>query len=80
MHFVNDIADGDSVYQSLHQAYLKAIKMLYPRLTRNNIRASHSYYFNIRTLYLEWVEKNNNACVLEQQSFQNAYVKKDKMF
>ena len=57
MHFTNDIADEEVVYQSLHQVYLRIVKLLYPKISMmNKDGAKDKYYCNIIRLYANWAE------------------------
>ena len=55
MHFMSDIAEEKTVYQSLHQIYLKTIKLYYPHIAYLNRKGiKDKYYCNIIGLYVKW--------------------------
>lgn len=57
MAFNIGLADSDSVYQSLHQAYIETVKLLYPLICKeNNKSIANHYYSHIIKLYNNWVE------------------------
>jgi hypothetical protein len=57
MKFNCGIANDDVVYQSLHQLFIKFVKVVYFEIASNNQSAKDAYYTNIRKLYVKWVEK-----------------------
>ena len=83
MHFMSDIAEEKTVYQSLHQIYLKTIKLYYPHigyLNRKGIK--DKYYCNIIGLYVKWaniyhkekedeVKRNKKISDLKQKEKEN---------
>lgn len=59
MAFNIGLADGEVVYQSVHQAYLETVKYFYPTICRSNDKEiEDQYYTNIRDLYVCWSNKN----------------------
>lgn len=59
MAFNIGLADGEAVYQSVHQAYLETVKYFYPTICRSNDKEiEDQYYTNIRDLYVCWSNKN----------------------
>lgn len=82
MNFVQNLADSDTVYQSLHQSFFYCFGMLYYPICKNNLSSKDKYYTNIIYLYKNWKEKE---CKIEQKlnKNQNKKVKqrqKDKKF
>jgi len=58
MAFNTNLADEAVVYQSLHQAYLKTIKYLYPCICHvNNGESADKYYTQIIELYNLWKDR-----------------------
>ena len=74
MAFVQNVADEEVVYQSLHQSYIKIVKLLYFRIAYANNKPSDKYYTNIIELYKRWrkkqqisqykIDKNNKKALL----------------
>lgn len=54
MYFNSNIANSEMVYQSLHQTFLKNVKILYFDIASINNSGKDKYYTNIITLYNEW--------------------------
>lgn len=54
MNFNDDIANEETVYQSLHQTYLQVVKMSYIRIARLNKSKSDEYYTHIIELFTRW--------------------------
>ncbi|HCX9268171.1 TPA: hypothetical protein O0Y94_002597, partial [Staphylococcus aureus] len=57
MHFTNNIADSNTVYQSLHQIYLKTILSLYIDISSTNKIGHEKFYVNLIEFYNEWNNK-----------------------
>lgn len=57
MAFVQNVADDDVVYQSLHQSYIKIVKLLYFRISISNDKVTDKYYTNVIQLYNNWRSK-----------------------
>lgn len=57
MHFTNNIADESTVYQSLHQIYLKTVISQYLDISENNKRGHEKFYINVIGLYNQWNRK-----------------------
>lgn len=63
LHFNYGLADKMTVYQSLHQTYLKMIQMLYYDISVNNKQGEQRLYTNVIELFNDWkaiVEKQNS--------------------
>ena len=83
MHFMSDIAEEKTVYQSLHQIYLKTIKLYYPHIAYLNRKGiKDKYYCNIIGLYVKWaniyhkekedeVKRNKKISDLKQKEKEN---------
>lgn len=83
MHFMSDIAGEKTVYQSLHQIYLKTIKLYYPHIAYLNRKGiKDKYYCNIIGLYVKWaniyhkekedeVKRNKKISDLKQKEKEN---------
>lgn len=54
MHFTHNIADSDTVYQSLHQLYLKTLISHYINISLKNKTGHEKFYINAIELYNEW--------------------------
>ncbi|NFZ21050.1 hypothetical protein G0X63_07470, partial [Staphylococcus aureus] len=53
----NNIADSNTVYQSLHQIYLKTILSLYIDISSTNKIGHEKFYVNLIEFYNEWNNK-----------------------
>jgi len=62
MAFIQNVADDDVVYQSLHQTFLYIVLMLYfPIANENTYLKEHEKRFsNLRQLFLRWNERQYN--------------------
>lgn len=66
MHFNHNIADEEVVYQSLHQSYLRLVKMLYYYIAKQNKSGKDKYFTNIIALYTSWNKRYNEKCNQEK--------------
>ena len=57
MAFVQNVADDDVVYQSLHQTFLGITRYFYYLISRNNNSLENKYYTNIIQLHSRWISK-----------------------
>ena len=57
MVFHYGIADEETVYQSLHQAFLSTVNLMYFRIASHNTYAPNKYYTNLIWLYNHWSER-----------------------
>lgn len=57
MAFVQNVADDDVVYQSLHQTFLGITRYFYYYISRNNKSTENKYYTNIIQLHSKWIAK-----------------------
>lgn len=57
MTFHNGIADEETVYQSLHQAFLSGVNLMYYRIAKANTYNPDKYYTNIIWLYNCWNDR-----------------------
>lgn len=68
MAFINNVADDEVVYQSLHQPFLIAIKTLYIPIALTNEFAHDKFYVNTTELFLKWLKRQREDQVkLEQK-------------
>lgn len=58
MCFTTGVADGDVVYQSLHQTYLSCIRAVYFYIANTNTHPKDKYFTNAIELYCEWMKKD----------------------
>lgn len=84
MYFVTGVADEETVYQSLHQSFRSAIKLLYIVIATKNDDEKNKYYTNTIELFTIWderykekefIEAENN---IEQQEMQKQAKEKQK--
>lgn len=54
-----NVAEEQLLYPSLHQTFLKAVKLFYPRLVQRNHSRNHKYYTNIIKLFNLWENRSN---------------------
>lgn len=71
MYIASQSAGSKYVYQSLHQIFLKTVKLLAPIIALQNKDYSDKYYTNIIYVYNEWSN-------LRQQNLKKEIKKKDK--
>ena len=62
MHFTHNVADETVVYKSLHQTYIKLVKMLY---YKNPLSTTTKYFTNIIELYKIW----NDRAINDEEKF-----------
>lgn len=72
MYIASQNAHSKYIYQSLHQFYIKTIKMLGPYICVLNKDYSDKYYTNIIHVYNEW-------CTLRDMDLKNEKKKKEKV-
>ena len=65
--FNSDIADADTVYQSLHSVFFECVHILYVFIFYNNTSESDRLFSNITTLYLKWHKKYEELVAKEEQ-------------
>jgi hypothetical protein len=55
MHFIHGTADESVIYQSLHNAFIQIVDLLYCEISLNNDgNSEEKYYTNTIKLYLLW--------------------------
>ncbi len=54
-----NIAEGNMLYSSLHQTYIKFIHFVYPKICESNIEFE-TYYTNVIELYRSWNQEEEN--------------------
>lgn len=79
MNFNNNIADEEVVYQSLHQSYLRLVKMLYFYISQQNESGKDKYYTNVIELYVKWNNRYNEKCTQEKMITQKVVHAKKKV-
>ena len=57
MHIASEVADGEYIYNSLHQVLLSSVQTLYARIALLNVNEKDKYYTNIIEVYNQWKEK-----------------------
>lgn len=66
MHFTHNVADETVVYKSLHQTYIKLVKMLYYHIAiKNPLSTTTKYFTNIIELYKIW----NDRAINDEEKF-----------
>ena len=61
MHFTHKTADSSVVYQSLHQTYIRLVRLFYYDISVNNKLDGKQYFTNVTNLYKEWYNKSEEA-------------------
>ena len=61
MYISSQSAGSKYVYQSLHQIFLKTIKLLYPIICWNNDTYTDKYYVNVIYVFNEWQKHKNKS-------------------
>ena len=69
MCFTTGIADETVVYQSLHQSFLKCVRMLYWAIAASNKNPKDKLYTHLSALYLKWSYRD-----AEKERQQNAVI------
>lgn len=54
INFNSDIADSNTVYQSLHQGFFTAIELAYIFIAFENTSSTNKYYTNTIAIFLKW--------------------------
>lgn len=67
MNFVQEIADEESVYQSLHQSFISIVYSLYYFISKNNTQNCGKYFTNLIALYNIWSERKQNLARKEEK-------------
>jgi len=57
MYITSKSADSQFIYQSLHQIFLRTIRILAITIAGNNINSCDKYYTNIIQVYNDWVRR-----------------------
>jgi len=68
MQFTSKVADEKAVYQSLHQAFLKTIKLMYVYIAMMNKNNNSKYYTNIIELFTSWEKRRVKHTEKEKKS------------
>ncbi len=79
MNFVKGIADGDAVYQSLHQSFISIVHTLYFFISRCNKQDCDKYYTNIIELYHQWSDRKKELANKEEEIKRKAKKKTSKV-
>jgi len=58
MCFVSGVANEEVVYQSLHQSFLKCVKLLSRVIARSNTSPKNQYYTYLTKLYKTWSDRD----------------------
>ncbi|MCI9144627.1 MAG: hypothetical protein HFH87_18750 [Lachnospiraceae bacterium] len=78
MHFNYEVADKDTVYQSLHQTYLEIVQLLYYDIATNNETGEQKLYTNVIELFNEWKKLAEIQAYKEADAYRNNIVKGHK--
>lgn len=57
MYIASEVADGEYIYNSLHQMFLSSDQTLYVNIARLNVNEKDKYYTNIIEVYNQWKER-----------------------
>lgn len=58
MHFLHNTADDSVVYRSLHQSYLRLMRLFYYQIASKNECPESKFYTNAIDLYKKWNQQN----------------------
>ena len=67
MYIASQSAGSKFVYQSLHQIFLRTVKLLAPIIALQNKDYSDKYYTNIIYVYNEWANLRNNDRMMKHK-------------
>lgn len=73
MYISSQSAGTDYIYQSLHQMFLRTIKMLAVTIANDNKNYTDKYYTNIIHVYKEWQSIRNNNIKREKKNKKKAF-------
>lgn len=73
MYISSQSAGSNYVYQSLHQIFLKTVKLLYPIIALQNENYSDKYFTNIICVYNHWCELNEKDTEIEKTKKKKVY-------
>lgn len=59
MNFTHNLADKSTVYQALHQTYIRTVRTLYYTIAKQNVIGKSPLYQNTVKLYLDWSKEHN---------------------
>lgn len=66
-----NVAEELLLYPSLHQTFLKAVKLFYPRFVKRNHSSCHKYYTNIIKLFNLWEDRSNKENERDKHLYNN---------
>jgi hypothetical protein len=66
MYFNTNVADSDTVYQSLHQTYLGLVTWLYLDISTRNREPKDHYFTNVILLFNAWNKEYNTQAKAEE--------------
>lgn len=72
INFNSNIADSNTVYQSLHQTFFDFMPIAYIYISLHNTTSANKYYTNIIAIYKKW-RKIYNSQIQAEQNFQKKY-------
>lgn len=67
MYIATEVADGEVIYNSLHQNFLNTIHLLYIFIASSNSDNKDKFYTNIIYVYNNWKEIYIRACKKEEK-------------
>lgn len=69
--FNSEIADEDTVYQSLHKVFFNCVHMLYVFIFYSNVSESDRLFSNISSLYIRWHDRYEKLVEQEKEELSN---------
>ena len=71
MHFMNDVANEEIVYRSLHKTYID--------ICLNNVKDGSKLYTNVIALYNKWKERATDERSVREDAYRrcNSFSKRD---
>ncbi len=67
MYIATEVADGEVIYNSLHQTFFNTIHLLYIFIASSNNDNKDKFYTNIIYVYNKWKETYIKACKKEEK-------------
>ena len=56
MNISSKAADSDFIYQSVHQIFLRTVRLLYLEISILNVDSTDKFYTNIIDVYNKWMK------------------------
>ena len=79
MHFMNDVANEEIVYRSLHKTYIDIVELFCFDICLNNVKDGSKLYTNVIALYNKWKERATDERSVREDAYRrcNSFSKRD---